>query len=53
MAEIKSAGALHSEHQTRALGENEEVREVQNVALADATAKGMVSPWTKAMGKVC
>lgn len=52
MAEIKSAGALHSEHQTRALGENEEVREVQNVALADATAKGMVSPWTKAMGKL-
>jgi hypothetical protein len=29
-----------------------EVRHVQNVALADATAKANVSPWTRAMFKV-
>jgi hypothetical protein len=29
-----------------------EIRQVQNVALADATAKAGVSPWTKAMFKV-
>ena len=29
-----------------------EIRQVQNVALADATAKAAVSPWTKAMFKV-
>lgn len=29
-----------------------EIRKVQNVAFADATAKAGVSPWTKAMFKV-
>ena len=34
------------------LGSSTEVRQVQNVALADATAKAGVSPWTPTMLKV-
>jgi hypothetical protein len=37
---------------TRRSSVTAEIRQVQNVALADATAKAGVSPWTKAMFKV-
>lgn len=52
MAE-KSGAALHTERERPRQGSQTEIREVQNVALADATAKGAVSPWTRSMGKVC
>lgn len=48
--EHKDAGASHK-IENRA-GTVTEVRQVQNVALADATAKAGVSPWTPAMFKV-
>lgn len=37
---------------TRRSSVTAEIRQVQNVALADATAKAGVSPWTRAMFKV-
>jgi hypothetical protein len=42
---------VHTSH-TRRNSITAEIRQVQNVALADATAKAGVSPWTKAMFKV-
>jgi len=44
----KDVGVSHSERPKSAT----EVRQVQNVALADATAKAGVSPWTPSMFKV-
>ena len=44
----KKSSALHIERH----GSVTEIRQVQNVALADATAKAGVSPWTGAMFKV-
>jgi hypothetical protein len=44
----KDVGVSHAERPKSAT----EVRQVQNVALADATAKAGVSPWTKSMFKV-
>jgi hypothetical protein len=48
--EDKDAGTSHKV-ENRA-GSVTEIRQVQNVALADATAKAGVSPWTPAMFKV-
>lgn len=44
-----SIGASHVEKRGSA---TTQIREVQNVALADATAKSGVSPWTPAMFRV-
>lgn len=44
----KEVGVSHTERPKSAT----EVRQVQNVALADATAKAGVSPWTPSMFKV-
>ncbi|KAF2681349.1 MFS lactose permease-like protein [Lentithecium fluviatile CBS 122367] len=44
-AEQKEIGVTAAERR----GSNTEIRHVQNVALADATAKSAVSPWTPAM----
>lgn len=41
-------GVSHAERR----GSTSEVRNVQNVALADATAKAGVTPWSKAMFRV-
>lgn len=46
--EKAGGGTDHNEHRDG----NTEIRQVQNVALADATAKAGVSPWTGAMFKV-
>jgi len=40
---------VHTSHSTSTTAE---IRQVQNVAFADATAKANVKPWTKAMFKV-
>jgi hypothetical protein len=42
---------VHTSHTERSSGTSE-IRQVQNVAFADATAKANVRPWTKAMFKV-
>lgn len=42
---------VHTSHTERS-SSTVEIRQVQNVAFADATAKAGVSPWTKAMFKV-
>jgi MFS family permease len=43
---------IHTSHTRRSSFGPAEIRQVQNVALADATAKAAVSPWTKAMFRV-
>ncbi|KAH8726796.1 general substrate transporter [Phaeosphaeriaceae sp. PMI808] len=44
---------IHTSHTRQSSGvQKAEIRQVQNVALADATAKAGVSPWTKAMFKL-
>ena len=43
---------IHTSHTRRSSVQTADIRQVQNVALADATAKAGVSPWTKAMFKV-
>lgn len=45
----KDVGTTHSEAKDT---KTTEVRHVQNVAFADATAKAQVSPWTKRMFQV-
>jgi hypothetical protein len=48
--EHKDADISHKvEHRANSVTE---IRQVQNVALADATAKAGVSPWTPSMFKV-
>ena len=42
---------VHTSHTERSNGTTQ-IRQVQNVAFADATAKANVRPWTKAMFKV-
>jgi hypothetical protein len=42
---------VHTSHTERS-SSTMEIRQVQNVAFADATAKANVRPWTKAMFKV-
>lgn len=42
---------VHTSHTERS-SSTVEIRQVQNVAFADATAKANVRPWTKAMFKV-
>jgi hypothetical protein len=49
--ETRHKSDMHTSH-TRRSSVTAEIRQVQNVALADATAKAGVSPWTKAMFKV-
>lgn len=44
----KEMGVSHRERDSQGA----EVLEVQNVALADATARAVVSPWTKRMFRV-
>lgn len=46
-----AVGVSHGEHVAHA-EHSGEVVQVQNVALADATAKAGVSPWTPSMFKV-
>ncbi|KAH7078303.1 hypothetical protein FB567DRAFT_132151 [Paraphoma chrysanthemicola] len=43
---------IHTSHTRQSSVHTAEIRQVQNVALADATAKANVSPWTKAMFKL-
>ena len=43
---------VHTSHTTHSTSTTAEIRQVQNVAFADATAKANVKPWTKAMFKV-
>jgi hypothetical protein len=50
MDHYRQKGNIHAS--TRRASLTSEIRQVQNVALADATAKAGVSPWTKAMFKV-
>jgi hypothetical protein len=50
MDHYRHKGNIHATARRASL--TSEIRQVQNVALADATAKAGVSPWTRAMFKV-